>query len=166
MTKTLNKTQNIKFLLLTMVLIFMSPWIYKFIFTVVGWKINELSYIVIAFIAFLIGMLYTKLNAKLWLLLMCLILLPTLAWELKSFILFEIAYANNEVHIEPSDFMPEGEMYRDFNSYYDFAYGNESWNGFKHLLKYQIIWLIVPFLYFLAKKLLAKKNVDTNLIDQ
>ena len=144
----------------------MSPWLYKFLFTVIGGRIHELSYVVIAITALLIGVLYTKLNPKLWLLLICLILLPTVAWELKSFISFEIAHANNEVHIEPSDFMPEGEMYRDFDSYYEFAYGNEFWNGFNQLFKYQMIWLIMPFIYITIKKVLSKKSVNNDLIDQ
>lgn len=74
--------------------------------------------------------------------------------------------ANNEVYIEPSDFMPEGEMYRDFDSYYEFAYGNEYWNGFKRLLKSQIIWLIVPFAYIIMKKTVFKKSARNDLIDQ
>lgn len=160
------KKQNITFLLLTVAIIFFSPWFYKFIFTAFGGKVHELSYVVVALSAILIGVLYVKLNAKLWLLLICLILLPAIAWELKSFISFEIACANNEVHIEPCDYMPEGEMYRDFASYYDFAYGNEYWNGLARLLKREIIWLITPFIYLFLSKTFSKKNHPHDIIDQ
>ena len=163
------KEKNIKFLLLTVVLIFLSPWLYKFTFNVVGLKFLEASYIVIAITSILIGIIYLNLNAKLWLLLLCLVLLPPIAWELSSFISFEIHYANNDWHLEPCetcDWMPQGERYRAFNSYYTFAYGNEYWNGFMRHLKYEIIWLVTPFTYILAHKIFSKKNQPIDILDQ
>jgi len=166
MINNTKKKQNLKFLLLTLALIFLSPWLYKLFFTVVGLNIHELSYVVVAISAILISLLCIKLNANRWLLFGCLLLLPPIAWELMSFISFEIDYSNNAVHIPPSDFLPEGERYRDFASYYDFSYGNEYWNGYTRLLKHEIIWIIVPFLSLLLHNINSKKNHSMDLLDQ
>ena len=157
-----------RFILLTIGLIFITPWIWYLLFKS-GLRPYEFHFVVIGLVALLIGVLYTKMKGNLWAMLILLLVVPPMAQDLESYILFEIHYANNDVHIMPSNFMPEGEMYRDFDSYYEFSYGYDSesfsYRTIQHL-KNAFVWLIVPLSFIFFNWIRTKPTYPSDIIDQ
>ncbi|AEA43274.1 hypothetical protein Fluta_1279 [Fluviicola taffensis DSM 16823] len=82
------------------------------------------------------------------------------------YISFKIHYANNDVHMEAFGVYPR-EMYRDFNSYFEFAYGNGNWKYRMNRLIFEIaIWLILSTLFIFIKRTRISKYQNENIIDQ
>lgn len=168
MTNSKSNSSKKRFVLLTILLILISPWIWYLLFKF-GVRTHEFHFLSIGIVALLIGIFQVRMKGSFWVMFILLLALPPVAQDLESFIVFEIHYANNDVHIPPSSFMPEGEMYRDFDSFYDFSYGYDD-DSFRHRVlqhvKNLLIWLIVPLAYIFIQRNRRKPNHPSNLIDQ
>lgn len=59
------------------------------------------------------------------------------------------------------------EMYRDFNSYFEFAYEKDNWKYRLNRLIIEIaIWLTLSTLFILIKKTRTSKYQNENILDQ
>lgn len=86
--------------------------------------------------------------------------------EFMWFILYEIGYANNDVHFVGTKSFPK-EMYRDFDSYVEFAYSRGNWKF--RLDRYLVdlgIWTISSVVFIVVSSVIRKVKPDAKVLDQ
>lgn len=142
--------KNQLFVVLSITTILLSPWIWRF--TRVQYDNSSYNLILAAIFALCVGFLFLKLNGKQVHYLTIILLVVPLSIELMWFVLFLVHHANNDIHVTASN-LQSPEMYRDFNSFFEFSYRNDNWIfRLVRIVKETVIWLFISVCFILIKK--------------
>lgn len=138
------------FVVLIVIMMLLSPWIWRF--TKVQYDDSNYNLILATIFALCVGLLFLKLNGKQAHYLATILIVVPLSIELMWFVLFQVHYANNDIHITASN-LQSPKMYRDFNSFFEFSYRTDNWIfRLERIVKETAIWLFISVGFILIKK--------------